>query len=76
MPNSASSLIGHVIYSFDQIEAEGLFCLDNLLIIVAKEKDNIMIREYKVSKEYRVKYNRAYPTYHYSIKEGGTHTHN
>ena len=38
VPNSASSLIGHVIYAFDNIEVEGLFCLDNLLIIVAKEE--------------------------------------
>ena len=63
MANSASNLIGHVIESFDSIEVEALFCLDNLLIVAFKEKGVVRIKEYKVSKEYRLKYNRAYPLY-------------
>lgn len=46
------------------------------MVLVTKAEGSFSIREYKVTKEYRLKFMRAYPLYDYSVREGGKHSQN
>jgi hypothetical protein len=48
-------------------------CVDTQVILVTREFSNYKIREYKVTKEYRLRFVRAYPLYGHELVEGGRH---
>lgn len=74
--NSSHSFIGHVIQSFRIFDLEAVFCVKDLLIFIYMENGLWIIKEFKITKFYRLKEIRQYPLYNYIIQKGGRHTQN
>lgn len=70
---NSSSFIGHVMEKLEFAELEAVFSVGSLLVCISPSVGGWLLQEYKITKYYRVRENRRYPLYHFTVSKGGDH---